>query len=176
MVMSVLFYGAGMIVIAFLIHLIIWKIRLPQNQTRALLQTFFGTLIVSISMLWKFSPYITIFGIPTPATNSEYLQFSFFFISVALAYIATYSALEVDSPTLVVVMNIAEAGSGGLERNTLEKKMGDDVLVIPRLRDLVTSGMVSLEGRRYKLKLKGAFIARIFRAQRVLMRKEQKGG
>ena len=172
--MSILFYGTGSIVIAFLIHLIIWKIRLPQNQTRALLQIFFGTLIVSISMLWKFSAYVTIFGIPAPVTNSGYLQLSFFFISAALAYIATYSALEVDSPSLVVVMNIAEAGSGGLERNTLEKKMGDDVLVIPRLGDLVASGMVSLEGQRYKIKPKGAFIARIFMVHRVHMRKEQK--
>ena len=174
--MSVLFYGTGLILIAFFIHLIIWKIRRPENETRALLQIFFGTLIVSTSILCKLSPCVTIFGIPAPTTNYEYLQLCFFFISVSLAYIATYSVLEVDSPSLVIVMNIARAGSKGLDRNSLEQKMGDDVLIIPRVRDLVAAGMVYLDGEAYRIKPKGALLVRIFVGYRELLKKTQKGG
>ena len=174
--MSVLFYGLALIFIAFLIQFAIWKTRLPKNQTKALLQIFFGTLVIGILILWKFSAYITLFGILAPTKIYEYLQLSFFFVSLTLAHIATYSALEVDSPSLVIVADIVEAGSEGLDRNTLEQKMNDDILVVPRVRDLVTGKLVCMDGEVYKLTKKGIFVARIFAAYRRLLRKTQKGG
>ncbi len=174
--MNVLFYGTGLIFIAFFIHLTIWKIRLPQNQTKALVQIFFGTMIIGFLILWKSSAYITILGLPAPTTTYEYFQLSFFFVSLTTAYIATYSALEVDSPSLVMVMNIAKAGSNGLDKNTLEQEMSNDVLILPRLRDLVAGGMICLDRETYKLKPKGIFIARIFVAYRRLIGKVQRGG
>lgn len=174
--MNVLLYGTVLICIAFFIHLIMWRIHVPQNQTRALLQIFFGTLIVSISVLWRFSGDIAMFGIPAPTAKYEYVQLAFFFVSLALAYISTYSALEVDSPSLVMVMNIAKAGRNGLDKNALQQKMGDDILVVPRVRDLVAGEMVSLDGDVYRLNAKGIFVARIFIAYRRLLKKTQKGG
>lgn len=174
--MNVLFYGIGLIFIAFSIHLIIWRIRLPRNQTKALLQIFFGTLIIGILILGKFSAYISFLGIPAPATIYEYLQLSFFFVSLTFAYIATYSALEVDSPSLVMVTTIAKAGPDGLDKNTLEQKMGDALLIVPRLRDLVAGGMVCLDEELYRLNQKGILIAHIFIGYRRLLKKAEKGG
>lgn len=174
--MNILFYGIELIFTAFFIHFFLWKIYLPQNQTKALLQIFFGTLVIGILVLWKFSAYITLFGILAPTKIYEYLQLTFFFVSLTLAYIATYSALEVDSPSLVIVVDIVEAGSEGLDKNTLELKMNDDILVAPRVRDLVTGKLAYLDGEVYRLTKKGIFVARIFAAYRKLLRKTQKGG
>ena len=174
--MNILFYGICLILTALLIHFIIWRIRLPQNQTKALLKIFFGTLMIGTLVLWKFPDYVVFFGIATPAEIYEYIQLSFFFVSLTLAYIVTYSAIEVDSPSLVIVMDIAQAGRAGLDKKSLKQKLNDDLLVVPRVRDLITGRLAYLDGKTYKLTGKGIFIARIFIAYRRLLRKTQKGG
>lgn len=174
--MSVLFYGLSLVLIAFLIQFSTWRIHLPKNHTKVLLQIFFGTLIVGILMFLKFSTYFTFLGISPPATTYEYLQLIILFISLTMAYITTYSALEVDSPSLVMVMNIAKAGSDGLEKISFDQKLRDDMLVVPRIRDLVTGGMAYLDKGRYRLTSKGVLISRIFRAYRKLLNRDGKGG
>lgn len=174
--MSVLFYGMGLILIAFVVHLLLWRIHLPQNHTKVLLQIFFGTLTGGIFILWKFSNYIVFFNIPTPVSHYEYLQLSFLFISLTLSYIIAYSGIEADSPSLVMVMNIAKAGSKGLDKNSFEQSMDNNVLVMPRVRDLLAGGMIYLDNGVYKLKPKGIFIVRIFITYRRFLKRVQNGG
>ena len=174
--MSVLFYGLFLIIVAFLTQVFIWKIHLPRNHTKVLLQIFFGTLIVGILIFLRFRTYIIFFGISPPATVYEYLQLTFLFLSLTMAYITTYSALEVDSPSLVMVMKIAKAGSNGLKKESFEHEMDDGILVVPRIRDLITGGMTNLDEGRYKLTPKGVLVSRIFIAYRKLMNRNGKGG
>ena len=93
-----------------------------------------------------------------------------------MAYITTYSALEVDSPSLVMVMKIAKAGSNGLKKESFEHEMDDGILVVPRIRDLITGGMANLDEGRYRLTPKGVLVSRIFIAYRKLMNRDGKGG
>jgi len=174
--MSVLFYGFCLVFIALFIHFSVWKIRLPHNQTKTLLGIFSATLAIGGPILWKYSADIRFFGITAPATIHEYLILCIFFVSLTLAYVTTYSALEVDSPSLVMVMEIAKAGSKGLDKNVLSQKLNNDILVIPRIKDLVIGNLVYLDGNIYKLTEKGLFIARLFAAYRKLMEKTEKGG
>ena len=174
--MSVLFYGLFLIIVAFLTQVFIWKIHLPRNHTKVLLQIFFGTLIVGILIFLRFRTYIIFFGISPPATVYEYLQLTFLFLSLTMAYITTYSALEVDSPSLVMVMKIAKAGSNGLKKESFEHEMDDGILVVPRIRDLITGGMASIDEGRYRLTPKGVLVSRIFIAYRKLMNRDGKGG
>jgi hypothetical protein len=173
--MSVLFYGVSLIILTFFIHLLLWKIRLPRHQTKALLEIFIGTLIAGIFVLWKFSCYIELFIISPPETIYEYFQLSLFFISLALGYIITYSAIEADSPSLVMVMTIADAGSKGLDKNVFEQKMNDDILVIPRIEDLIRDKMIYPDGDAYKLTPKGILFVNIFVVYRKII-KAGKGG
>lgn len=174
--MSVLFYGMALIFIAFLIHLCFWKIHLPKNQTKALLYIFLCTFLSGVSILLNFSNKIAFFGISSPRTYYENIQISFLFISLTLAYISTYSALEVDSPSLVMIVNIAEADTGGLEKNIFEQKMNNNILVLPRIRNLVASKMVELDNGVYKLTLRSLLIVQIFIAYRKLLKRSHKGG
>jgi hypothetical protein len=165
--MNVLFYGAGLILVALFIHLVIWKISIPRNQIKALLTIFLATFAIGVFIISKAQPLASI---------CEYLQLFFFFTSLTLAYITTYPALEVDSPSLVIVIYIIEASPEGLDRNTLEQEMNNDILVAPRLRDLITANLAFLDGNNYKPTKKGVFLARLFITYRKLLKKTQKGG
>lgn len=155
--MSVLFYGIIAFSLAFFIHFIIWKIHLPKrNQSIALLKVFFGVLFISTLIFIKASDTVFL-GIRPPQTFMEYIEFLLLYSSLTLAYIATYSAVEVDSPSLVIVLSIAKMVPEGLDREKLFSLMNDDLLLIPRINELVSDKMVAIDKDIYKLTPKGSF-------------------
>jgi hypothetical protein len=155
--------------------LFIWRIRLPKNHTKTLLKIFLGTWIIGVSILWNFCN-VNFLGISIPDTIFEYLQLSLFFISLTLFYITNYQALEVDSPSIVMVRKIGKAGSQGLDKDKFKQQINNDILIKPRLEELVAGDMVYLDDRVYKIKPKGILIASIFIMYRKLLKKMYKGG
>lgn len=87
----------------------------------------------------------------------------------------TYSAIEADSPSLVMVMAIANAGPDGMDAREFEATLNDDLLIKPRVADLITDKMAYKEGNRYRLTGKGLLFANIFIYYRMLLR-APKGG
>ena len=67
---------------------------------------------------------------------SDYLHIIVVFISLFLAYLITFSAIEVDSPSMMIVKNIESSGSRGLTKQELLSLMTDDRLLRPRILDL----------------------------------------
>lgn len=172
--MAVLIYGSALFLTAFLIQLIIWKINLPRRQTLSLLAIFFSTLIAGCLILYN-APGINIFGVAAPRGLADYLRITSYFISLTLAYMITYSAIEADSPTLVMVTRIHSAGPEGMTKEAFEREMSDELLVIPRINDLLLNKQVRLEGGGYRITPKGEMFARIFIVWRNLL-KADKGG
>ena len=174
--MTILFWGSALFISAFLIHLVLWKIRLPKRQTKTILQIFFAVLIIGILVLCNLPDSPVFWGITPPVSFAEYIQISSFFISLTLAYMITYSALEADSPSLVIVTTIANAGQNGLDKKKFDELMNDNILVNPRIRDLLLNKMVEMDEDRYVLTPKGALFARIFIIYREMMNVSRKGG
>jgi hypothetical protein len=87
-------------------------------------------------------------------------------LALAAAYVMTYPAIEVDSPTLVIVDLIAERGGAGIEAADLHQRLDDAYLLAPRLKDLVDEGLITVEGGRYRPLAKGVSLARLFAAWR----------
>jgi hypothetical protein len=167
--MHILTCGLGLIFIAFLIHLGIWKIHLPKRQTLALLRIFFGTYFFSIP-IFEFMVRTKILGQPfLPLNVIEYAHIFLFFTSFTLAYIITYSALEVDSPSLLIVKFIAEAEPAGLEQDVLSAKLTDEILILPRINDLILDKMAIWEGTKLHLTPKGKWFAKTIMAYRTLL-------
>ena len=162
--MNALLYGLTLFFVAFFVHLAAWKIHLPKKQTKVLLVVFFGILIIGVLLFLKHGMAI-----------SACINLIFMYTALALAYITTYSAVEVDSPSLVMTMKIAKEGKAGLGIDSFNKQISNDVLVIPRLKDLLKAGFAYLENGKYKLTPKGLFMARIFKVYRKLLKRE-KGG
>ncbi len=160
--MAVLIYGVTAFSLAFFIHFIIWKISLPKkNQTLVLLKIFFGVFI-AVVMILKNTPKLVLFGIMPPEGFFSYLDFFLLYIFLTLAYICSYSAMEVDSPSLTIVLNIIRVYPDGLKRNRLYDIITDELTVKTRIRDLVKDKMVYMDADKYKLTSKGFFLANIF--------------
>lgn len=173
--MRILFWGLVSFLLSFMIHLVVWKVHIPKRQTNALLYIFFGTSMIVLPALWNTSFLISKFGLLTPMNILEVLHIFIFSTSMVFAYVITYSAIEADSPSLVMIVAIATAGPAGLDKTEFERMMNDEILIKPRIRDIVVDGMAYIDGGTYKLTPKGAFIARIFMFSRKLL-KASKGG
>ncbi len=174
--MIILFWGSALFVLAFFIHLVLWKVKLPKRQTKAILQIFFAVLFVGILVLWNLPDSPIIWGITPPVSLRGYIQISLFFISLTLAYIITYSAIEADSPSLVIVTAIEKAGSSGLDKKHFNELMTDEILIKPRLKDILLNKMAEMDGDKYVLTPKGTLFARIFVFYRTIMNVSRKGG
>lgn len=165
--MNVLGYGLLAFLFAFLIHFIIWKVRVPKkNQTVVLLEIFFGVLVLSVFLKGTSSFY-------------DFLAYIFLYISLTFAYITTYSAIEVDSPSVTMILTIAKESTKdsnvGLDREAFYSRMNNEVLIVPRIKDLVKDKMIFFEKDKYRLTAKGLFLVNIFIWWRKLMN-APKGG
>jgi len=174
--MNVLIFSLLLPAIAFTIHLIVWKAHLPTHQKSILICIFSVTLAAGLIILFIFRQYINLLGIRAPQGLYEYLQICIFFVSISLAYMVTYSALEADSPSLVMIMTIANSGSEGLSQKNFEEKINNDTLIIPRLKDAVSEKLAYFNEDKYSLTPKGRVIARIFLIYRKIIKRERKGG
>lgn len=173
--MKILLWGLIIFIDSFLLHLAIWKIRLPNKQTNTLLILFFGNLFFFLGLIFSFgllSPANSRFF---PSTLPEILHIGLLFSSLTLAYIITYSAIEVDSPSLSMVLAIDKAGKEGLEKKILETTLTDDFLVIPRVNDLLRDKLIYKDNDKFKLTPKGKSFVSIFIFWRKLMQ-AQTGG
>lgn len=174
--MKILLCGSVIICLAFFIHLVVWRIRIPGRQTRVLKRIFAYTLFVCLLVIWCLSKFIIKPGFFEPLNFFEYLHISLFYLSLTLAYIVTYSGMEVDSPSLVMTMKIAASGTDGLSKEEFDESLPNDILVKPRVRDLVRDEMVTLDGEKYKITTKGAILAQLFIFYRRLLGITLKGG
>lgn len=159
--MYVLFWGLVYFTTAFVVHFIIWKIRIPRRQTNALLGIFFATFILSIIFL--------------KPDFFESLYIFVLFTSLTLGYIITYSAIEVDSPSLSLVMAFDKSAKDGLSREEISKFMTNEKLVITRINDLVRDKLIYNDSSKFKLTVKGRRFIRIFILYRRFLG-AQKGG
>ena len=173
--MMVLLFGTALFALAFVIHFIVWKIQLPRRQTKVLLLIFFSTLLLGTMGFWFSPASFRVLGLAFPKSLPEYIHISLYFIALTIAYIITYSAIEADSPTLVMVLRIDRSGSEGLKKETFEAEMSDDLLIKPRVRDLLVAKMTVLDGGIYRLTHKGKMFVKIFILYRKLLN-APKGG
>lgn len=172
--MHILSTGLFIFFLAFAIHLIIMRIHIPQYQSKALLMTFFGTFLLWVIFSYLLSqsyawPFFHYHGLP------EFFHICLLFISLTLAYFFTYPALEVDSPSLIIIRMIAETMPGGLAKKDLEKRLTDDILILPRINDLLRDNLVIVNGERLQLTPQGRLFIKIFIIFRTFL-KFGKGG
>lgn len=160
--MKTLLAGSALFFAGFAINVVIWR-KFPRKRSikilfKIFLCTFFGGAI-SLQIISFFYP---IFSAATPQTFSEYLHLFLFFISVSITYLITYSAIEADSPTLMILTHLGHAGPVGLSKENLLQVMTNELLVGARVKDLLDAKIIYLEEGKCKLNFSGIMMARIF--------------
>ncbi len=173
--MKILCYGIVLYSLAFIIHLVIWKVRIPKNQTKALLQIFLITIITCFSIMLNLPSSFSLFGIPILHTFSEYLHVSIFYISMMLAYVVFYSAIEADSPSLEIIRLIDSTGKSGAKKEDLRKIFVAMPFLESRIGSLIDDKLVCEVDGKYLPTKRGIILLHIISFYRYLF-SMQKGG
>ena len=168
--MATLIWGGGAFLVSFFIHLAAWRIKLPKRQTKTLLLIMFYALAAVLLLLRTYGGALALSsGCPVPVTAGDYLHLALLNISLILSYMITYSALEADSPSLVIALTVAGAGQGGMAESEFNSSVNDDKLVKPRIKDLVLDRMAYVADGKFHLTYKGVIFARLFIFYRALL-------
>ena len=167
-------WGLGVFAVAVVIHLVVWRLLKPIHQYTTLLGLYLAILVATSLMMLA--------GLVAgdarawiPATLLDYLTFATLYIALALAYTSTYSAVQADSPSMLLLLMINDSGERGVAGEDLYEQLGDDVLIVPRVDDLVTGGLAVRDGSRYVIEPRGALLASVHIGYRALL-KMGKGG
>lgn len=151
-------------------HVILWRLRRPATQYAGLVKLCLAVLVVALVSLSALSRVVG--AVVTPL---DYLNVVILYAALALPYFTTYSAVQADSPAMAILLRIEEAGARGLTREEMVEQLDDDILVLPRLRDLVEANLVAFDGSRYRIGAPGTLMAKTHLRYRALLRME-KGG
>jgi len=152
------------------IHLLIWRVRLPREQTAALVKIFGATYLLALGAAML--PKLQELG---PANAVQLVHFTLFFLPLALTYTSFYSLLENESPSLAMVSAIARAGSAGCTRDELVRVIGRDAIIEQRLLAAVGNGLLERTGQQWLLTGRGRLLARVFDAAAALYRLDRAG-
>jgi hypothetical protein len=172
--MSTIFFALGLFAATFAVHLAWWRIRIPRRQTAMILLLFFAALPVGIVV----ARYLPALRPIAPTSVWQLLIVAQFQFGAALAYACINSALQHDSPALMVVTYISLAGPNGCTRDDVRTILRDDVLIEPRIREFAAGGILELACSentpyRYRLTPRGlrflrtmTFVRSVFRLPR----------
>jgi hypothetical protein len=164
--LSVVVIGVGLFVLAFAAHVAWWRRGRPRRSG----QTLICLLTVVILVGWGVA-LTAASGVTTsvPPDIFAWLQALVLALALAASYVMTYPALEIESPTLVIIEVIAQRGNQGIEVDEFHRCLDDSVLVLPRIQDLVDEGLAVLRDGRYQATAKGLMLVRVFVAWRKIL-------
>jgi hypothetical protein len=149
---------------AFVVHLAWWRISLPRRQTAALLGLFFAVLFAWLAVS-HFMP-----GRRFTATDRwEAIHVAVFHTACTLAYVVAYSALEHRSPSMTLLVAVADAGDTGCSPEELRGLLTGASPVEVRLDAMVHDRMIARDGDGYRLAAKGRAWATVLSAWRRLL-------
>jgi len=106
------------LLVAWSVHIVMWRIRLPKSQLKTLLVIFVGAWCGAVFVGWlgdwrlvRFADGKTVVG---------FLYFCLCYWAAALSYVITYSAMEGDSPTLSLTRYLHGKGEEGISHEEIE--------------------------------------------------------
>jgi hypothetical protein len=163
--MHVFLLSSCLLACAWVIHFALWRVKLPKHHIQALLVIFAAVL-----GCWVLAAAIS-------ARNfAEIVRVCALYISVALSYIITYSAIEGDSPTLSLMRLLASKGAEGLTIEEVDEFVARAPFVAARISALMHSDLVREENGRYFLHGRPSLFFRLILEFRKLYGPISKGG
>lgn len=167
-------------VLAFVLLLVaqffVWRFVRPSGHYLPLLGLYVVALIVTLGAFRSLGDVPLAAAWLVPGTIRDAVNFITLYTAATMAYIVTYSAVQADSPSMMILLAVEQSGRAGLRRESMMTSLGDSVVVLPRLHDLVTGGLATIDAhQRYVITPRGAMLARLYIAYRVLLKME-KGG
>jgi hypothetical protein len=147
--MAVLQWTLVLLLAAFVVHLLIWRLHKPRSALKALLVVFAGVGAAGLAALYFGDSAIGSIGLARLSGPAAYLHVLIAYSSMALAYTICYTLIEWDSPTLTIVTMIGRTGKDGLEEAQILKFADDFPFVQSRIESLIAGGVLVKKDGRY---------------------------
>lgn len=166
--MKVLVYGMGLYALAFLIHLVVWKIRMPKSPMNGLLQIFSMTLGAGYLGIRALGPSFSLFQATVPQSLPECLHMGLLYLSLTLAYMVLYSALEADSPSVGLLRKIISTGAAGMGEEDLRQAFNNLDFLEARIRQLAEDKLITGENGKLQATRRGLLLLKVISLHREL--------
>lgn len=153
-------YSLVILAASALAHLLWWRIRVPPSQTSALLGIAMAAWVFGMIGAWHLSTDLT-----TTQRLGLLLHVSLLQVPVSLAYIALYSMIEHDSPSLLLV-RLANSRQG-LLLTQVPALLDGPSLIEQRLAAAQGNRLVRAVGNDWQLEPAGRRLAQVF--ERIVM-------
>jgi hypothetical protein len=146
--MSPLILAGAAWLLAFVLHLMLWRWRLPKAQLK--------TLLVIFAVVWAVAALSVLAGVAGAASFAAgslvgFLYFCLIYWSAALCYVITYSAMEGDSPTLSLTRHLHRKAAEGVSHEEIEEFFRQRPFVGARVKALVMDNIFIEESGGYRL-------------------------
>lgn len=153
-----LLWGSAFLTAGFSAHVVVWRMCPRFRNVRNLILVFVAVFVAGAGCLAMFGDFTGVSG---------FVRLLIFYFSMMAAYVATYPALQADSPSLVIINKIHAAGANGLGADEIADTLKSaEIMIKPRIADLLRDGMVNKNGNNLALTPKGARFIRLMIAYR----------
>jgi hypothetical protein len=149
--------GLALLLLAFVVHVVIWRVRPPKRSIRALLGIFATTPLVAVPIFMAIEPSAVI-----DASLSDALRVLLFYVPSSLVYVCLYSAIEAQSPSLAIVSYVAGCGSAGCSEADIANHIIDGEGVSARIDSMKAARMIVVGDGRCALTPGGRLWAELF--------------
>jgi hypothetical protein len=150
--------GLALLILAFVVHVVTWRVHLPRRSICALLCIFATTPLVAVPIFMAIVPPLAFID----ASLSDALRVLLLYVSCSLVYVVLYSAIETQSPSLAIVSCIAGYGSAGCSETDIANRIIDEESVSARIDSMKAAKMIVVGDGRCALTPGGRLWAKLF--------------
>jgi len=169
--MEVLLYCFAALACAFVVQIGIVRLTKPANHASVILGVFGFFSIASIVSFFVFSH-----GSGDVAAHwTDTVRLALLLASLSLAYIAVYSAIEDDSPSMAMVKMAWKNGPKGCGEVDFALVMDDALFLDQRIEAMVRDRWIVRTNGGAKLTPLGRFWAELFRRSQILLGMDEGG-
>ena len=163
--MSALLSTFGLLVFAWALHVVWWRISVPGHQMGALFAVFACAPLLA-GVVWL------AVGGPPVVMLQDLPAMALFYAGGFGCYLIAYTGVEETSPSLAIVQALEKAGQAGCSPAELSSVITDSNFVKPRIDALKRDGMLAPSGGGFLLTSRGKkaagtslLLSRIFNIQ-----------
>lgn len=169
--MSVLLWGLTTLVAAFVVQVIFVRWLRPQNHAAVIVAVFGTFSAVALILFVSLAS-----GDGSGASRwTDAARLALLLGSLSLAYIAVYSAIEDDSPSMAMVKMAWQAGECGCVEEDFRAVMDDRLFLDQRIEAMKRDGWIVQSADEIVLTPLGRLWGTIFRRAQLLLRMDEGG-
>jgi len=167
--MKVFLLGIALFAIAFGVHVVRWRIAPPKGSAAILIRTLVAAIAVAALAALSIDYFIPDAARWFPEGVGAWCESVTLALAIAASYVMTYPAVEVESPSFLIVEFLKEAGVHGVTRQDLHERLNNAALVRPHVQDLLHEGLAVEQGAVLRLTARGRCVAFVFMSWRQML-------